>query len=417
MYKRWLIAVIVIALIIRIAFLLSFRSTLSLATSGYDPYALNIVEGEGYTRFDDRNADSELPPLYPFFLALVYYLLGRGPIQVALVQMMLDVVTICVIFLIASRISTPLTGVLSAAFYAPYPYLVFQNLTVNDTALFIFLLTCGIWLSYQANDMDRPWSAAGAGLAFGLASLTKPWALLILILISVWWVVRKRRRGLPLLLFATIASATVVTPWIIRNTRLHGAPAFISTNDGSNLYQGNNPCVIDYLTKGWDAQWVECLDQPNDELGDFELNAWYRQKAVHYLREHPEEWGRLLTVKVKSLWTPVLTPTSLPSGVADDGDLVALYHTPVFNIARRVHFLYFVPLLVLGMIGLLLALWRGVEVFPMVSVLLVLTCTYVAFHPSTRYRSPADPFVFIFAGHAVVEISRRLKSKVKWKLT
>ena len=52
----------------------------------------------------------------------------------------------------------------------------------------------------------------------------------------------------------------VVTPWTIRNIRVQHAFVLISTNGGSNLHQGNNPCVADYLARGWDAQWVDCLD-------------------------------------------------------------------------------------------------------------------------------------------------------------
>jgi hypothetical protein len=69
-----LIAILVATLLARAGFLLFFADTLSLQTSGYDDYAVHLLEGRGYTRFDDRSGDSDLPPLYPFFLAGTYAL-------------------------------------------------------------------------------------------------------------------------------------------------------------------------------------------------------------------------------------------------------------------------------------------------------------------------------------------------------
>ncbi len=88
--RRQLALVVLIIVIGRVLFILLFSDTLSLQTSGYDTYAVNVMDGQGYTRFDDRSGDSDLPPLYPFFLVGVYSTLGRDPVAVALVQIALD---------------------------------------------------------------------------------------------------------------------------------------------------------------------------------------------------------------------------------------------------------------------------------------------------------------------------------------
>lgn len=405
--RRWLAAAIILALGARFSFLAFFPWTLSLETSGYDPYAVHLLEGRGYTRFEDRSADSELPPLYPAFLAVVYALLGRGPIQVAVVQALLDGLVVALLFLIGRRVAGPAVGLAGAAMYALYPYLLFQNLSVNDTGVFILLLAAGVWFSYRTYDLGAWWSALMAGAAFGLAALTKPWALLIPPMLCLWWLTRMGvRKGLSIAAGCVLAALAVIAPWIIRNSLLHGEPTYLSTNDGSNLYQGNNPCVADFLRRGWDAQWVDCLETPPDGLNAAAQNRWYRRQALGYLQENPDVWLELAAVKLRALWNPTIVPTSLPPNSISEEDPVQLYHTPAFNAVRRLHRAYFGPLLLLAGVGFILSLRRGFDIAPLLSVIIAVTLTYLIYHPSTRYRAPADPFLFTFSALAAVEIWR-----------
>lgn len=410
--RRWLTLIILVAVVGRLAFILLFDHTLSLQTSGYDAYAVNVMEGRGYTRFDDRDADSDLPPLYPFFLVGVYKALGRDPIAVAVVQIGLDVLTTLMLFWIGRRVAGEAVGLLAAAFYGFYPYLLYQNLTLNDTGIFIFLLTAGIVAGYKARD-TRDWRwAVTLGVAFGLGALTKTLIVLVLPLLTWWWWRRVGfRAAVTLSVVSGLALVAVVAPWVIRNSRLHGELVLISTNGGSNLHQGNNACVADYLARGWDAQWVNCIAPVPAGLTETEADRWHREQAITYLREHPGEWPRLFWTKFWVLWSPVIMPYDLPPDPYLVDDAVLQFETTAFQVARVVHVLYFAPLLVLGMAGLIVG-WRDRrEITPLMAVFLAVTITYLVFHPSTRYRSPADPFVFVLAGYAVVRLAPLLASR------
>ena len=406
--RPWLIAILVATLLPRVAFLFFFANTLSLETSGYDDYAVHLLEGHGYTRFDNRAGDSDLPPLYPCFLAGIYRLFGRNPIPVACVQIAFDLLTTFLLYLIGRRLGGETVGLLSAAFYGCYPYLVFQNLTVNDTGIFICLLATAVWLSYRVRDTQRARYAVALGLVIGAAALTKTLVILVLpLLIISWQRTVGFRRTSQLALLSSLSMVAVLSPWVIRNTRLHGELVFISTNGGSNLHQGNNPCVADYLARGWDAQWVRCLAVPPPGLSEVEEDHWHRNEAIRYLKENPRSWPRLFATKFSVLWNPAIMPADLPPDVKADGGAVLLYNSPAFRAARVLHLVYFSPLLVLGLIGLV---WGGRDrapIGPLVAVLVVITVFYVVFHPSTRYRSPADPFLFILAAYALSKLWRR----------
>lgn len=405
--RRWLALIVLLTVLGRVAFMLLFSHTLSLQTSGYDTYAVNVIEGRGYTRFDDRDGDSDLPPLYPFFLIAVYKTLGRDPLAVAVVQTAFDALTVLLIYWIGRRVAGVQAGLLAALLYGVYPYLLYQNLTLNDTGIFILLLAAGIAAAYRARD-TRDWRwAVALGITFGLGALTKTLIVLLLPLLALWWWrAVGLRTAITLALASGITLLAVVAPWVVRNTRLHGELVLLSTNGGSNLHQGNNACVADYLARGWDAQWVNCIALAPDDLSETEAERWHREQALDYLRDHPDEWPRLFGTKFWVLWSPAIMPYDLPPDPYLVDDAVLQYGSRPFRIARVVHLLYFTPLLLAGIAGLLIAWRRGLEAGPLVAVFVAITVTYVIFHPSTRYRSPADPFLFILSALALVRLWR-----------
>ncbi|KXK23890.1 MAG: glycosyl transferase family protein [Chloroflexi bacterium OLB15] len=414
---RVLLIILALAVALRIGYLLIAGHTLSLQASGYDVYATNMLSGQGYTRYADRTADSDLPPLYPFLLAGIYTILGRSPISVAIVQIGFDVITLIAIYAIGRRVGGERVGLLAAAFTGFYPYLLFQNLSTNDTAVFIMLLTLGVWGAYTAVDR-RAWKwAAFCGLIFGLGALTKSLVILMLPLFALWW---WRQMGFQNAVKYTLALGitfgAVLLPWIIRNTQLHGTLTFISTNDGSNLYQGNNPCVADYFFNGWDAQWVNCLEPTPEGLSEIAEANWFRDQAIRYLLDHPADIPRLMLAKFITLWSPELLPRTVPPDAALDDPAVLQYEQPLFQAARVVHLLYFTPLLILSLVGL----WRGFRTHqltgmyaPLLIVITGITVAYLIYHPSTRYRSPADPFVFVLSAVAVDYWWMKLRNPAK----
>jgi 4-amino-4-deoxy-L-arabinose transferase-like glycosyltransferase len=425
---RTLVAIIVLAVLARLAFVLLFGQTLILEASGYDVYATNLLAGHGYTRMADLRPDSDLPPLYSFFLAGSYSVFGRSAIPVALLQIGMDCLSWLALYHIGRRVGGVAVGLLAVAFTAFYPYLLFQNLAVNDTAIFMVLLTTGVWAVFKAQEAGEgdgvAWRwALLAGVLFGLAALTKTLVALLLPIIGLWWWARLglRRALLPTALLG-LSFVLPLLPWMIRNTQVHGAFVLLSTNDGSNLHQGNNPCVADFLANGWDAQWVNCLGTMPDGLSEVAAAAWHRDQALTYLRENPDQWLRLFVVKLWTQWSPELLPRSIPpdlprgqQGGQMINDAVRQYETPLFQVGRIAHLLYFTPLWALGLIGVWRAARDGQRGTPLLAVLVAITVAYVIYHPSTRYRSPGDPFLFVFAAYMLTALMRRVRQSGRAK--
>ena len=177
----------------------------------------------------------------------------------------------------------------------------------------------------------------------------------------------------------------------------------MSTNSGSNLWQGNNAETVATLRAGYDAQWIigpqleEQLDAP---ARDAALSAL----ALDWLRANPALVPELWWVKLLTHWSIDVTPLRNPVGdELPPDDPVNAYSTPLFDqLGRMVHRIYWGGLLLLALAGLALTRqhWREVSLLWLVQ--LSMTLVYVVYHPSTRYRAPTDPLLFLFSASALL---------------
>jgi len=140
-------------------------------------------------------------------------------------------------------------------------------------------------------------------------------------------------------------------------------------------------------------------------LNEVETDRWHLKQAVSYVAKHPHEWLQLTKTKAKVLWSPAIMPSDLPPHAEEIDSAVLLYHTPAFQAARLLHQFYYTPLLALAVGGLLAACWDRRLAFPILAVLGVITIVYLVFHPSTRYRSPGDPLLFVLSAYMVARSS------------
>jgi glycosyltransferase involved in cell wall biosynthesis len=405
-------------------------------STAYDTYARNLLATSTYG-LQPGTPDAVLPPLYSASLAAVYALAGRGALPVVILNVGLDLVALVAIRRLGTRMfpAGAAVGALAAACTAFYPYLVFQSLTVVDTSLFIALLYLFLAMMVDlrsAGDVRTIWrQGALGGVVLGLATLTRPVTPPLVALVAVWlWVTLGARGMLTRMVPVAIGATLVVAPWCVRNTGVFGALVPVTTNGGSNFWQGNNADTVRYLRAGYDAQWVPAPHvNAADRLGP-EADAEMFQLALGFLGANPGEIPALVWTKLRVQWSLDVSPRLNPSSegpaarpgsvIADagrdgglrlagvpDSEPVVIYRRPLFDtIGRLVHRLYWGSLFVLGIAGSLASRRRWRDVSLVWAPAIALTLVYVVTHPSTRYRVPGDPGWFLFSAVALVSLPR-----------
>jgi hypothetical protein len=424
----------------------AFDQTGAIHGSGaYDIYAQNLID-TGVYGLTPGVPDAMIPPLYSYALMAVYSIAGRGSLQVAVFHTAIDALAMILLYAIAVRLvrssvrtdaAAEITALLAVAAYAAYPYLIFQNLTLIDTPFFMLLLHAFVLACILLRDEPRftlttLTLAVAAGALLGVATLTRPILPLLALLLPLWFILR---RGLwtTLVRLGVVAmvSFLVVAPWIARNQAVYGEFVFMSVTSGANFWQGNSPYTLPYLRAGYDVQWTSpdalTAADPNSPAADRERFAL----AIAWLSDNPALIPDLVWTKFLVHWSidiaPRFNPTAgdaprpdyqgdaiatmgedgaLNIGGLPPGDPVDLYSSSLFaQLGRLVHQVYFGGLLLLACIGLVISVrgWRDASLLWLIQI--AMTAAYVLFHPSTRYRVPSDPLLFVLSALAVVVIA------------
>lgn len=432
----WLALILALCIMARLGVLIAFPSVFAFeqtavihGSEAYDAYAQNLLATGIYGRTLGV-PDAAIPPLYSYALAAVYAIFGRGYLQVGMFHSLLDCLSIYFLVGIGSKLLSRRVGLLAGLLYALYPYLIFQNLTLIDTPLFMMLMHGFLWCAVCLRERRSLAFGILGGVFLALGALTRPVIVPLAPLAALWFLFRLNwwesvRRLLPVAGF----SALLVLPWVVWTYGVYGAFVPIATNGGMNFWFGSNPLTVPLVRLGFHPQWIRPQTPIRTEDTRLANDDLY-QLALTYLRENPSQLPELLWVKFLAYWSIDVFPTRnpIPGAVpivdpngelrfqTDTGeefslvtitenDPVAAYSGALFDvIGRLVHRLYFGALLILALCGILLSARQWREVSLLWFVQLAMTAFYVVYIPATRYRAPTDPLLFLFSAHAIVAL-------------
>jgi 4-amino-4-deoxy-L-arabinose transferase-like glycosyltransferase len=441
---------IVIAVSVRLVLYFTFNNVFAYEKTGsvqgfidYHLIANNVIKTGEFT-VTPGLAYAGVAPAYPYLLALLYTIFGQGSLQVVLLNAACDALSIWLLMGIARQIMPQgvIVGTLAALFFAVYPYFVFQSLTVIDTPLFTMVQLAFLYLMVlvaKRPQLDRTtWLLiAGGGVVLGIVALTRPLGVVVGGAVFLWFLVRNWRDAFVRLIPVAVIGVLVLMPWNVRNYQVFHRFINIGTHAGMNFWFGNSQYVIPYFSEGYHTQWAT-PEQPPEPLSPPEMDTYLMNLGLTYLRENPAKIPELLWVKFAAYWgvgifpaknpvsgtVPIVDYQGVPTAETDaQGNLqvtgvpitdpLNAYSEPLFDrIGRVIHTLYFGTLLALGLIGVVLTRqqWRDVSLIWFVQV--IMTVMYVIMSgPTTRYRVPTDPLLFLFSAYTVVRVWEALRQR------
>jgi len=236
-------------------------------------------------------------PLYPTFLAVVYFFSGTGFSRFFAARLaqavLLGAPLAPLTYLVSKKLFPPLrvgegSGLRSERaariagwIIAGYPMLLVYPLGLGtENPFFILLLTSFLFL-LQSNEQPTAANLLFAGFFLGLTSLTRSVILPFAALAILWtWSILRQRRGA---ILVSLAFALTVAPWIIRNSLLHHKLTGIETSMGYNLYLGYHPQGNGSFVFGPSLDLLSILD-------DAERDRMGTEKAIEFIKAQPERF-------------------------------------------------------------------------------------------------------------------------------
>jgi len=253
------------ALVVRVAFVFTLEDRYYyFDTVHYDKAAKAIIAGEGFgegyefSQFFQK--EYALPPLYPMFLAAVYFIFGPSFLAVRLVEALLGAWLCVLIYKIALRLFHQTTALFAGYFSAVFPHLVFLTGLLYVENIFTLLLALGIWYCLRWQEERKLSLIVTASLMFGLACLGRPVVFAFYPFLALWTMfVCKGEMKQKFIATATIVLVTILalTPWTVRNYLIFGKITPVSA--AAEKYLGETEEFLD-------EKIVESLPVAGDEL-------------------------------------------------------------------------------------------------------------------------------------------------------
>lgn len=291
----------------------------------YDMLARSIVSGNGYRWYAQSDLNQFAPyvnfdldsvkdydpvrgiptsfraPLYPAFLALVYFFSGTGfsrffaarLTQTVFLGAPLAPLTYLVSLRLIpfpveeGRVREARTARISAWVIAIYPMLLVYPLGLGTENLFFILLLAAFLFLLKSLDNPTWMNLILASMFLGLGTLTRSVILPFAFLAFCMLLILVRRRAV----IAIIPFLLLTIPWVVRNSLLHGRLTGIESSMGYNLYLGYYPGGNGSFIFGPSLDLVTILDDSvRDQVG--------MEKAIGFIRAQPE---RILPLAINRL--------------------------------------------------------------------------------------------------------------------
>jgi len=371
---------------------------------GYDEWARRLAGGDWIGTDVFYQA-----PLYPYFLGVLYELLGHDLLIVRLCQAAIGSASCALLALAGERLFSKRVGLIAGLALALYAPAIFFDALLQKSVLDMFFVCLTIWL--VARIVTGRWSRGSwiaLGLTMGALSLTRENALVFIAVIVAWIIVRARTgTGTGTHPFGTLGTfaiglAIVLLPVASRNYLVGGGFYLTTSQFGSNFYIGNHAGAdgtYSSIRFGRGAPEYERQDATEvaeqavgRTLTPTEVSRYWTDRALGFITSRPGEWIALTGRKIRLL---VNRSEMLDT---ESQESYAEWSWPLRIGGWIGHFGVLVPLAVLGAI----VTWPSRRrLWVLYAMALAYAASVVMFFVFARYRYPLVPFLLLLAAAGV----------------
>jgi hypothetical protein len=256
---------------------------------------------------------------------------------------------------------------------------------------YIFFFLAAVFLSIVYYKYKKTPYLILSGLFVGLTSLCKDSGIFLAGLISVWLFqaaqgpLKSRIKDTIIFLFFSLV---LILPWSLRNYYIFHRFIPLSVGFGHTLYLGNNEKTI-ALNKGYDNFSL----MPSDVTGLFtpQTDDILKKRAVEFMLNNPGKTIGLTAKKFVNMWQP--------------------YYSDARRISKLAMIFSYLPVVVLGLIGLILALRRAKVTLLFVLIIGFYALLHMLTISGIRYRYPLMPFFIVYAAFVLQEFCKIVKKQ------
>ena len=392
--RRIFFVLLTVGLLLRFLAVATFHPPLISDDREYIALGTSLANGEGYQL--EGHATAYRLPAYPLILAFFFRLFGASLLPVRLLQLLADMGSCLLIFMLGRKLFGERTGLLAMGLMAVFPIQILYVPMLMTETLYAFFLLLILWLVLGSNATEVSiLRCVGLGALIGWCTLMREITLILpLVLLIYAWRSKVPLRSLvrPILITSFVA-ALFVGPWLVRNYQTFERFAFTS-NSGVNFWIGNH--------KGASGSYsFPVVNNPLRSVeDDFERSDLGYKLGLEFIAGSPLNSCALVVKKyvyffAADYWLmPLMEYKESWATYTHAVDVyreISLWNYAVVHIP-------FACILILATFGFVFA--PGPE-SKKLSLLLMIACLWIAVHlvvyANARYRFPIQPLLVLVA--------------------
>ncbi|MBU1628314.1 glycosyltransferase family 39 protein, partial [bacterium] len=427
-FPRFPIFIFIIALLLRLCMVFFYSSPPTRIDSAeHDILAQNLADGFGFCYYPGIPT-SYRPPLYPLYLSLIYRIFGHHYKIAYSFEALIGALTPVIIYMICIQLFSFRVTKLASLITALYPTFIFMSTELMTENLFTFLVALFIYSSNRLKISHSTKFILLTGIILGLATLCRATMLPIIFLIPIWGAFADENptRGFRNTLLASVIALVVMSPWVIRNYKVHKALVFVDTHGGATFHYHHNLLTKDgYFWKAveglkQDEIAKEIIDEKERILGGESVKDVFLKKAA---RGHLEGLSRIAPERAKELetlsevernkaywyegWQAVMTyPVTYLRHFLRE--VIKFWHIfddegkflPVYS--------FLLPLYFIGVFVSLKEL-RKFAIFHLLIFNIWIICALI--NNGTRFRAPFETIIIMIAVNAIFWMYKNIRSR------
>ena len=188
MRDRWsqidkpLILIFVLGLSIRFYLMITQKVVIENEGAEYARMAENFLAGKGLLSSLENQPNLMYAPLYPLLISFVTLFTRNSELAGRLVSVVSGGLLILPMYFIALRLYGRRTAQMSAGLVALHPMLIGFSNTVLTEGVYLTLMMTSVYFGLRCMESESPWSCGLVGIFWGLAYVTRPEAIGLLVL-------------------------------------------------------------------------------------------------------------------------------------------------------------------------------------------------------------------------------------------
>jgi len=376
-----------------------------------NPIANNIINFHEFAK-KPGNPTASNEPLYPLFVALAYYLMGKNWLSLCLLQSILSLLNgIIVSFIALAIFKNNKVGLISLLLFCLYPYFITQSISVSDTVFFCFWLALSIYLMVLYRNSQEFFKNLLAGCCWGVTLLTR-FSAISLFLFGLLYLFfnNSHKEAFKRCIIISFGCLLILSPWLYRNYELTNKLFIVTNRSAIAIWFGYNKETMNAIEKDIsvdtmikdvskklpDLEEIKRKKFDLDIMREVEEDKVFIRSAFNYALKNPWDSIKMMPLKLWKFWSWRYNPAPNSKNLSVD-----IFWHLIFTFS-------YLPILILGLIGIMLTrhTWR------IHSILLLIFIGYSILHTVvygfSRLRIPIDQFLMLYSAYSIVFYFERI---------